>query len=552
MSPRAPSRLLSGPVRASLLLACAIAACGEEGPTIPPDALETAVLEIVEGDTRGVVAHPPDVQPSVRVLTPDGVALPEVEVSWTPGEGDGAAAETTITDAGGVAVAAWTLGERAGTQRITARLQNGTQVTVEADAEPAAVTGFFAPKLVMVGVGELLPAPILMADSFGNEVPMSRGTWFVASEEIADVDSDGAVSGVALGRTVLSVEVDGVTADFPLEVGQELVFAKIAVGLGHACGLTAEGSTYCWGDASLGQLGAGEVASDLSAVGVLSPEPFVALSLGDRSSCAVSISERGYCWGQAHSLLGDGVGTPWTTPQPIVLDVPIRSLDAGPHHTQCAITTEDDAYCWGHNDFGQVGQGVATGSITAPSPLTVDGPVHETALSFTHGCALLESGSTWCWGGEGNNEPGPDGTTLSRPPEPLSGDPGFAMLARGIFGTCGIAAGGLAFCWGRHPHMSAFGAESLLREPTAVGDLRFEELAVGEFHACGILVGGEGTCWGLPGLATPGPSPVDGVKQFAASLSFTCALDLEGAAYCWGSDYGTIPIRIYERNPAMP
>jgi hypothetical protein len=73
-------------------------------------------------------------------------------------------------------------------------------------------------------------------------------------------------------------------------------------------------------------------------------------------------------------------------------------------------------------------------------------------------------------------------------------------------------------------------------------------LAVGEFHACGVLIGGEGTCWGLPGQSVPGPSPVADAEQFAASWFFICALDSEGAPWCWGSDYGPIPIRIYKRN----
>jgi alpha-tubulin suppressor-like RCC1 family protein len=551
MRRRGRSLPLGPPIRAALLIACSIAACGEEGPTIPPDPLETAVLEVVEGGTRGVVAQPPEVQPSVRVSTPDGQPLPDVEVSWTPGEGDGTAAETTLTDAGGVAVAAWTLGERAGTQRITARIENGAQATVEAVAEPAAAAEVEGPSVVMVGPGEQLRAPVHMVDAFGNVVPHSRATWSVSSIVVAAVNADGIVSGITLGSTVLRVEVDELTADFPLRVGESLVLERIVVGLDHACGLAEAGAAYCWGRHDYGQLGAGAVESGLDAVRVSSPEPLVSLSLGDRVSCAVSVSERGYCWGSRfHSLLGDGIRSPSRvdTPQLIALDVPIRSLDAGPHHTQCAITTGGEAYCWGHNDFGQVGQGVATQRILTPTLLPADGPVRETALSAFHGCALLMSGSTWCWGGEGFNEPGEDGVTLSRPPGPLPGDPGLASLARGIFGTCGLTADGTGFCWGRQPHMQAFGLERSLRPPAAVGDFRFESLAVGEFHACGVLIGGEGTCWGLPGQSVPGPSPVADAEQFAASWFFICALDSEGAPWCWGSDYGPIPIRIYKRN----
>ena len=507
------------------------------------------MLEVVEGDVRGVVAEQPEVQPSVRVLTPDGVALPGVEVSWTPAGGDGSATEATITDASGAAVAEWVLGERAGTQRITARLQNGAHVTVEAVAHPGAVVEIVGPSTLMIGVGEQLPAPIHMADAFGNVVPRSRAIWSIESTLVASVDEDGLMSGIAPGSTVLGVDVDGLTEEFPVEVGQSLRLTQIAAGLSHACGLTEAGDAFCWGSNSNGELGAGDVESGNQAIRVDGPEPWRAISLGDRVSCAVSISERGYCWGRrSHSLLGDGVLSPdLNIPESISLDDPIRSLDAGPHHTQCAITTGDEAYCWGHNDFGQVGLGFESSRVLTPQLLPVDGAVRETALSAFHGCALMRSGSTWCWGGgEGLGREVED-PLMASAPAPVAGDREFATLARGIFSTCGVTATGPSFCWGRRGHMHVFApGTGSLREPTAVGDLDLETLAVGDFHACATLVSGGATCWDSDSL--PGPSPLADAVRFAASWLFTCALDGKGTPYCWGDGYGPTPIRIFKRN----
>jgi alpha-tubulin suppressor-like RCC1 family protein len=83
-------------------------------------------------------------------------------------------------------------------------------------------------------------------------------------------------------------------------------------------------------------------------------------------------------------------------------------------------------------------------------------------------------------------------------------------------------------------------------------------LASGFFHACGLDVGGRAWCWGdnqyrQVGMSDAGqrcdevstcalrPVAVETELRFAAvtaGVTYSCALAMEGAAYCWGGGYG--------------
>ncbi|MEN8376139.1 MAG: hypothetical protein ABFS34_11885 [Gemmatimonadota bacterium] len=496
-----------------------------------------------------MVAARPDPQAAVRVLTPEGDPIPGVEVLWTPSEGAGSATPSTTSDGDGVAVAEWTLGEQAGTQRISAGLANGAEVTIEATAAPGVVSVLEGPERVLVEVGMATPAPIRLLDAFGNEVPPSRATWSTASTDVASVDGAGVVSGVVVGLTELHVDVDGRRAVVPLEVRPIFRLTQIAAGLTHACGLADGGAAYCWGRSRDGALGNGSSEPVDGAVRVLSEVPFSSLSLGDAKSCAVAVSGRGYCWGwKGHSLLGDSVfAGDALVPEPIALDVPLRALEASLHHGQCAVTIEGDAYCWGHNDTGQIGQGFESSTVFTPRRLSVDGPVRGVALSPFHGCAVLESGSTWCWGSAGRLGANED-LGVTYPPIQVAGTQEFGGLVRGFDGTCGLTADSRAFCWGGGAWEGIEPRVDFPRIPTEVANFRFRRLASARNRMCGILLAGEAGCW--DGASSEmAPFVVPGVTQFSMGWFLACALDSDGAPYCWGGDFPPTPTRVYARIP---
>jgi alpha-tubulin suppressor-like RCC1 family protein len=120
---------------------------------------------------------------------------------------------------------------------------------------------------------------------------------------------------------------------------------------------------------------------------------------------------------------------------------------------------------------------------------------------------LLAGGAVYCWG---HNELGQlgDGTRTDRSaPGPLAGELGFVALYQEATTPCGVTADGGAVCWGRNDHGQIGDGSGIHRsEPSVIG---------------------------APfGAATPPPVIV------TSGEAFTCALSSDGAAYCWGINWG--------------
>lgn len=286
-------------------------------------------------------------------------------------------------------------------------------------------------------------------------------------------------------------------------------------------------------------------------VGLVTAGSFASVNIGGNSACGVTTAGSGYCWGN-NSLgqLGNGSTSNTTTPIKIAGGLTFGSVSAGSlQYFACGLTTAGAAYCWGYNDYGQLGNGSYTNSL---SPSAVTGNHTFTALSAGdggHACAIATGGAAYCWGYNGAGQLGVASIAYSSSPLAVSGGIPFASISAGQNGqTCGVATSGTGYCWG-------FNAEGELGNgtanstfvPTAVsGALTFKGISAGFVSTCGVTTAGAAYCWGdntygeLGNGSTTGsktPVPVGGGLTFASVSvgdAFACGLTTTGVAYCWG------------------
>ncbi len=233
----------------------------------------------------------------------------------------------------------------------------------------------------------------------------------------------------------------------------------------------------------------------------------------------------------------------------------------------CGLTTDGDVYCWSGSD---------------PRPTHVSGSVRFSSIStfVNHSCGVGLDDRVYCWGfnivGElGTGELGADvnadrcvirsftgaqTVTCSRTPLLVRGDLLFQSVSVGSRHSCGLTTDGEAYCWGSNSNgqlgtvsdiecETDFGVLPCGLEPAPVeGGLWFASITTGRNHTCAVTLDGAAYCWGAGGSGrlghgsvedSPVPAPVSGGLTFrsvSAGGSHSCGVTTDDTLYCWGAN----------------
>lgn len=197
--------------------------------------------------------------------------------------------------------------------------------------------------------------------------------------------------------------------------------ATIATGDYHTCAVGTNGTVWCWGLAGDGQLGDGTTgdangrrSSPVEVLrGASGLRSVTKVAAGARSSCAVRSNGTAWCWGDAsQGQLGNGQSGPGERQTSAVQvrrgsgDLTAVTQIATSSNHVCALRSNGSVYCWGSAAFGQVGDGTVGEGIghvrdTAARVRRGSGfldKVVAIATGYQHSCAVRRDGSVWCWG----------------------------------------------------------------------------------------------------------------------------------------------------------
>ena len=173
----------------------------------------------------------------------------------------------------------------------------------------------------------------------------------------------------------------------PVRVRGGQHFSTVSAGSEHACAVTLEDVAFCWGDNVFGELGRGTITGPDLCLGsvpcstrprrVVGGLAFASVDGGASHTCGVTTDGTGYCWG-ANGAGELGTGSK-SGPETCLFDLPcsseplavfggheFRSVTTGPG-SSCGLTPNDVAFCWG----GNVGDGTTQ---NRPRPRRVVGP----------------------------------------------------------------------------------------------------------------------------------------------------------------------------------
>ena len=461
-----------------------------------------------------------------------------------------------------------------------------------------------------LGVGQSHPVSLILTDDHGTAVtidPEWADSWEVSDASMLAIDN-----GVLTAKTSGSGEFRATYLEQELVATVE-VYAIVEGRFNSdvMCVLTERGTVRCWGDRfrplwAYGRQTRGFVGppgvGDMPLGG-----PAVQFRLGFANECVRTLAGDVRCWGSATGgLLGYGnlerIGDNETVDDagPVPIGISGRVVDiGGGDDFVCAVFDSGRVRCWGSNHAGQLGMGhqrqINVGDDETPADMDSDVLLGGKAVQVAGGrykaCALLDTGKVRCWGlnahdwdwenkevvgpsfGLGYGEFGTIEPIGDDEPPSEAGDlelPGTAKkIAVGGYHMCALMDDGAVRCWG----MAAYGNlghgnnwwENIGDDETAAATvpLFFEspvvDIAASYWHTCVLLENGSVRCWGdgstsgqlgIPGITRLGddeeitsvdPVNVGGpVARIFLYEDGTCAVMQAGGLRCWGYNGGIL------------
>jgi alpha-tubulin suppressor-like RCC1 family protein len=374
----------------------------------------------------------------------------------------------------------------------------------------------------------------------------------------------------------------------------------------HACAIKNDGTLWCWGRNEHGALGDGSDVDDAVPDDSVRPrqvrspdgQGFVAnvkdVAVGEYHTCFVTQDGSAYCMGV--NTFGE-LGNPNVTGSPTSIDadtsIPVQVVhsDGAPlsgvisvvagQRNACALKSDGTVWCWGYLDdytINKIPHAVQVKAGDMNTDLT--DVVHITA-EFYSACALKSDHSIWCWGRDlALNWTQRQPYAQQLPIPFLPDQPSFVpvQISGGTHAICVVSQNANAYCLGSGL-MRGDGSNPTDQSPGfhqvqgtggdgVLGGV--QQISVGYEHVCAIILENNqrtAMCWGddvtfsdRPGvlgrgecrpeeLVVPYPIRVKGpygeghlvnVRLISSNVMSTCAIignEVSNEVYCWGANH---------------
>ena len=211
-------------------------------------------------------------------------------------------------------------------------------------------------------------------------------------------------------------------ASTPLVVAVGADARDVATGAAHTCIVTASGQVSCWGcrpngtttfgclDANSGKATPPELIPGL--------EKVVEVAAGGLQTCA--LREDGTVWCFGTNTVGQ-LGTQVPTGMTMATPTAVPGISDAVHVTAsygatCVLRATGAVTCFGRNTSGECGNGAVTAS-SPPGPVVGITDARDMGEGFLNACVLLAGGDIRCWGRD------TDGETTGVPPSSAQNRP---------------------------------------------------------------------------------------------------------------------------------
>ena len=416
-----------------------------------------------------------------------------------------------------------------------------------------------------IGVGDNTTSYFSIPQQVG-----SSGEWenvSVESSHVCAIKKDGSLwCWGNNGSGQLGIGSYGGNYASPVQVGSDTDWKAVSVSDGYSCGIKSDGSLYCWGDNSEGELGLQtsgnryatpqkvNTGSNITWIDVTTNEIWDHEMRNHRQTCAISDTKDLYCWGYNYRyILGNDPIVPGAIPnypRQVFLNATFKKVSLG--NNGCAILDDGSLGCWGWNYYGMLGIQVSP-YRESPGHVVTDNMILSVFAGSRSAFAMDDHFDFLVWGDNYYSELGNGDNVSINVPQKVN-DPNYSHMKISSNGdhTCGIRNGDL-WCWGKNDSgQLGTGDTNDVSYPVKISEGNWTDISAGYNHTCGID-NGKLFCWGGNsmgqlgiGNSTSKNTPVQvGTDanwiDVSAGENFTCGVKGNKTLWCWGdSSFGKI------------
>jgi len=273
-------------------------------------------------------------------------------------------------------------------------------------------------------------------------------------------------------------------------------FTSLAIGGNHMCGIDGDGMVACWGGNETHEVSPDPPGDVTQPYVVMSGDSVIA---GQDHTCATA-NRSVKCWGDnsVGQLGADDLGTvhdtrvgglPCQGVPPVNVNGSARSARS---RFSCAAASP--VGCWGANESGQLGDGGTTTRDYFEPLGTLSGGSLPLAVGSAHAC-IGQGGGVACWGVNGSGQLGNPSTANHQSPTLVPNLGPVTHLTAGAGHTCAVLAdGGQVVCWGLDD-LGQRGDAGLSGMLNTTGVAPATSIAAGNKHTCAV-VEQRLVCWG--------------------------------------------------------
>ena len=286
----------------------------------------------------------------------------------------------------------------------------------------------------------------------------------------------------------------------PVQVGLLTNWIQIAAGKNASVSVKSDGTLWSWGFNQFGQLGQNSTTNRSSPVQVGALSAWREVAYANYFAFAITTSGTLWAWGANGGELGLNDVVYRSSPVQVGALSNWLQISSGKQFS-VAVKTDGTLWTWGRNNYGQLGQNIATGTNRS-SPVQVGSLTNwsQVAAGSYHALAIKTDGTLWTWGNNGNGQLGlGDGYGANRSsPVQVGTLTNWATVAGGTVHSIATKTDGTLWTWGQNGSGRLGQNNTIYRSsPVQVGALtNWSSVSAGSEFSSAVKTDGTLWTWG--------------------------------------------------------